>query len=568
MKRTLLLLSALLLSVLLPAANRQRVRDVDVHLTLMPQGGVVIHEAWDINTGDDITEWYLVRENLGDMELGRFQVMDETGKEFIEEEGEWDVHRSLAQKAGRCGVVHKYNGVELCWGVGSHGDHVFHAFYWFTNAIKSLNDYDMLHMQLVSPGLSAPPEHVRVTVEAKDLQLDTLNTRIWGFGYEGTVAFQEDGTVVFESAVPFGEDDSVIALLRFEKGMFTCTSFQERDFEEALAEAMIGADFGSDYYGDDDDDSPSGIASFFSILFLYFAFVRPLFKQFKGGKTKRDIAKVLGVRRPEKVAWFRQIPMEGNLGAANCVMQDIGESSGNNLPLALILRLVHTGYLRPTREVEGPFQLAFTDKDPAGMDQTALAFYRMLKQAAGEDKVLQDKEFSAWAKSHSKEVYEWTGNSLTESRSRMTISDWYKNGKYTPGGQLQARNVVGFKNFLNDFTLVDQRETSEASLWKEYLVYAALFGIADRVARQLKDIDPSFFRETFSYEADMLPQLLTTSRAFASAVRAASWRSTPVSSYSSSSSSGSYRSSHGYGGHSSHRGGGGYSSGGRGGGGR
>ena len=566
MKRFLLLLSALLFSVLSPAANRQRVRDIDIHLTLMPQGGVVIHEAWDINTGDDITEWYLVRENLGDMELGSFSVLDETGKEFITEEGEWDVHRSLSQKAGRCGVVHKYNGVELCWGIGSHGDHVFHAFYWFTNAIKSLNDYDMLHLQLVSPGLSSPPEHVRVTVEAKDQQLDTLNTRIWGFGYEGTATFQEDGTVVFESAGPLEEDDSVIALLRLEKGLFNSTSVQERDFQEALDEAMIGADFG-DF--DDEDDSPSGIAYFFSILIIYYAFVRPFFRSMSGKKTKKDIKKVLGVRNPKSVNWFRDIPMEGNLGAANCVMQDIGQSSGSNLPLALILRLVHTGYLRPTREVEGPVQLAFTDKEPAGMDSVTLAFYRLLQQAAGEDKVLQDKEFSAWAKSHGTEVYKWTGNSSTEARSCMGINNWYVNGKYTASGKEQARNVVGFKNFLNDFTLVDQRETAEAPLWKEYLVYAALFGIADRVARQLKDIDPSFFREAFSYDADMLPQLLTTSRAFASAVKYAAWGSTPSSSYSSSSSSsGSYRSSHGYGGHSSHRGGGGFSSGGRGGGGR
>ena len=150
----------------------------------------------------------------------------------------------------------------------------------------------------------------------------------------------------------------------------------------------------------------------------------------------------------------------------------------------------------------------------------------------------------------------------------MNTEGWYRNGKYTDEGKAQARNVVGFKNFLNDFTLSSQRETFEAQLWKEYLVYAALFGIADKVASQLKDIDPSFFKETFAYDADMLPQLLTTSRAFASAVRSAAWRGTPVSSHSSGSSGSSYRSSHGYGGHSSRSGGRGYSGGGRGGGGR
>ena len=571
MRRTFLVLSALLITVLSPAANRQRVRDLDIHVTLLSLGGAVFHEKWDLNTGDDITEWYLVRENLGDMELYRLQVLDETGKELADD-GEWDVHRTLEQKAGRSGVVHKADGVELCWGVGSHGDHVFHAFYSFTNAIKSLNDYDMFHMQLVSPGLSSPPEHVRVTIEAKDQQLDTLNTRIWAFGYEGTSAFQEDGTVVFESSGPFLEDDSVIVLLRFEKGMFQTPSVQERDFQEALDQAMIDADFGQDYYYDydEEDDTASGIAGFFTILVMYFAFLRPFVKALKGKKSKRDISKVLGVRNPKKVNWVRDIPMEGHLGAADCVLKDIGEGKGNNLALAIILRLVHTGYLRPTREIEGPLQLAFTDKDPQSLDNIALPFYRLLEQAAGEDKVLQDKEFSSWASSHSTAVYKWTSNTSTEARTRMNIEGWYRNGKYTDEGKAQARNVVGFKNFLNDFTLSSQRETFEAQLWKEYLVYAALFGIADKVASQLKDIDPSFFRETFAYDADILPQLLITSRAFASAVRSAAWRATPASSYSSSSrsSGSSYRSSHGYGGHSSRSGGGGFSGGGRGGGGR
>ena len=567
MRRYLLLISALLISVLSPAANYQRVRDLDIHVTLLSLGGAVFHEKWDLNTGDDITEWYLVRENLGDMELVRFQVLDETGKELADD-GEWDVHRTLEQKAGRSGVVHKASGLELCWGVGTHGDHVFHAFYSFTNAVKSLNDYDLFHMQLVSPGMSSPPEHVRVTIEAKDLQLDTLNTRIWGFGYEGTSAYQEDGTVVFESTEPFLMDDSVIVLLRFEKGLFQSASVQERDFQEALDQAMADADFGRDYYGEE-DDTASGIAGFFTILVMYFAFLRPFVKALRGKKSKRDISKVLGVRNPGKVSWAREIPMDGYLGAADCVLKDIGEGKGNNLALAIILRMVHTGYLRPTREVEGPLQLAFTDKDPQGMDKTSLAFYRLLKEAAGADKVLQEKEFSTWAKAHATSVYEWTIDSSTEARSRMKAEGWYKNDKYTDEGKAQARNVVGFKNFLNDFTLSSQRETFEAQLWKEYLVYAALFGIADKVAAQLKDIDPSFFRETFAYDADLLPQLLTTSRAFASTIRSAAWRGTPVSSYSSSSSSGSsYRSSHGYGGHSSRSGGGGFSGGGRGGGGR
>ena len=166
------LLSALLILSAGWAAAAQEVRDIDITLTLLDNGGLVVHEAWDINTGTDITEWYLVRENLGDITIPALYV-SEDGKEF-EDVGEWDVRRSLEEKAGKCGIVHKDNGgMELCWGIGSYGDHVFHPVYGMTRAVKALNDYDMLHLQVVSPGLSSPPKHVKVTVESSDFQLDT-----------------------------------------------------------------------------------------------------------------------------------------------------------------------------------------------------------------------------------------------------------------------------------------------------------------------------------------------------------------------------------------------------------
>ena len=154
MKRFLLFLA--LLPALSLQARDQKVRDLDINLTLIRNGNVIIHERWDVDTGDRITEWYLVRQNLGDIEITDFSVFD--GDEHkLQDDGEWDVNRSREEKAGRYGIVHKTDGVELCWGVGEYGDHVYHAIYVMTRAVKSLDDYDMLHLQVVSPGLAAPP---------------------------------------------------------------------------------------------------------------------------------------------------------------------------------------------------------------------------------------------------------------------------------------------------------------------------------------------------------------------------------------------------------------------------
>ena len=48
----------------------------------------------------------------------------------------------------------------------------------------------------------------------------------------------------------------------------------------------------------------------------------------------------------------------------------------------------------------------------------------------------------------------------------------------------------GLKRYMQDFSLIKEREVPELVLWEKYLVYATVFGIADRVIKQLKIVYP------------------------------------------------------------------------------
>lgn len=47
--------------------------------------------------------------------------------------------------------------------------------------------------------------------------------------------------------------------------------------------------------------------------------------------------------------------------------------------------------------------------------------------------------------------------------------------------------------YLREFTLLDERHVTEVSLWKDYMIYATLFGIADQVIEDMKEINPEYF---------------------------------------------------------------------------
>ena len=563
MKPFITLLAALV-STFAAFADEQKVRDLDINVTLYKSGVALIHECWDVHTGNDITEWYLPRENLGDIEIMNFSVLSD--KQQLTDDGEWDVDRSRRQKAGKYGIVHKRNGVELCWGIGEYGDHIYDAFYIMTNTVKSLNDYDCFHMQLVNDELKAPPQHVRVSIfpdEKMDVQLDTTNTRAWGFGYNGTVSFVEGGGVVFESSAPFGYYSSVIALLRFDKGIFDSPSVQERDFEEVLDRAMDGASFDDDEY-EEEDDEVLGIFSFLMMLIGYLT-VRKGYRVASGKVSRREKKKFLGATEND-VTWYRDIPMKGDLIAADYALSRLGEDRKKNaLASAEILRMIYQGYLDVRKDADGKIEITFAEsKTGRGeMDAVASELWSMMLEASGNDRVLQDKEFSAWSNKNKKRLYSWTEKMSLMGKKHFRDNGWMQptSTKTTPEGQLEAQHLVGFRKYLNDFTLTGQREAVEVHLWQDYLIYGALLGIADKVAKQLKDIDPVLFEQTIGYDYTTFSGALNSMSRLSNAITSAN-RSYVSSTYSGGSSRG------GFGGHSSFGGGGGFSGGGHGGGGR
>ncbi len=554
---------AALVSTFAVFAREQKVRDVDIVVTLFKNGEALIHEKWDVNTGDEITEWYLPRENLGDIQIRDFTVFSD-GKE-LSDDGEWDVDRSRKQKAGRFGIVHKSRGVELCWGIGEYGDHVFEPLYIMTNVVKTLSDYDMLHMQFVTDELAAPPQHVRVTIKPSDdlaVKLDTTNTRAWGFGFNGTLSFAEDGSIVYESSESFGYYSSVISLLRFNKGIFDSPSVQDREFSEVLSTAMEGADFGDSYSGEDEDEV-SDMAAFFTMLVMYLL-GRKAVRKASGKVTKRDRKKILGTD-PNSIGWCREVPFDGDLIASDYTLTRLGEDRKKNaLASAEILRMIYKGYLDVRKDASGKVEITFA-KDKNGkesIDSAASDLWSMMLEASGDDCVLQDKEFSTWSRKNSRRLYNWTEK--VQSMGSRTLRDkgWMDvRTHYTSSGQAEARNLLGFRKFLDDFTLSGERSTIEVYLWQEYLVFGALLGVADKVAKQLKDIDPVLFKKAVGYDYGTFNSVLynmdTLSRAITNART-----SYVASTFSGGGSSG------GFGGHTSFGGGGGFSGGGHGGGGR
>ena len=553
LSRALAVCSALLLWLgTAAAADRPGIHSVDISLLLTHDGTARVTEVWDV-TATEGTEWYLVRENLGDIVIDSLAVSDENGLRFVTEP-EWNSDRSRSAKEGRCGILHKKKGVELCWGIGQYGRRRYTASYIMTNAVKSLTDADMLHLQLLSPGLSSKPEKVRIRVSAYN-GLKREDLRFWGFGFEGKSSYEQDGSLLFVSE---GRIDNATVLIRFEKGIFESPSVQERSFEQVLAKALEGARFEDE---DEDEDFIGGILSIILNLVGFAAVVGGI------SMLKRNKKRVLGCKASE-VQWSREVPFGGNLQESNYTLGRLGEAKkGNFYASALILRMIYDGAIEVLKKDEKKADLAFNDAFTGKLDADSRELYDMMKEAAGSDGILQDKEFSRWSRKHYKRVNGWIESSAQNGRDSLKGKAMLEGGlslgreKYSPEGQAQARILLGFKKFLSDFTLISERGSREVGLWQDYLVFGALFGIADKVAKELHDIDPTLLQEATAQDWDTVNWLLWHNNNLAGAITNAQARAAEAMSRS----SGSFG---GFGGGTSFGGGGGFSGGGFGGGAR
>ena len=563
MKKLITTLLILILSV--PAAFSQQIRDIDETVVLHRDGSARVTQVWDVEAVDG-TEFYLPFDHLGPLDITDLLV-SEGGVPFVPEGDGWETGRTREAKRGRCGVVRKSDGVELCWGIGEYGDHVWTVSYTVKGLVMQLDSCAALYFSFVNPGLMSPPQHVKVVLvnETGGPAWTPDNVKVWGFGSDSEI-FVEDGAIRAESLSAFGSDDRVTALVRFDEGLFAPVVQYDETFEKLQKRAFRGSDYKE--HLSVGDWLWLALAAILGLLLTPFGWAiiaiavlayQGVSYYLLGRKYKKSI-----FGRSRIQGWFRDIPLKGSLPAAyyalvkGCKMNTAQYT--NNLIGAYFLRWVlkgHVGVL-PDKDHRDRVNLSFPQQK-AFDEALENDLYLMVREASGGNHILEAGELDSWARRSFRRV------SGIPDRARSLGKQWFvarsymdKGDNLTPEGQEKARQLIEFKNFLEAFTLSAKRGAVEVTLWEDYLVFAALFGIADKVAKQFEKLYPSEYKAFTQGSTVPLHSLLTlTNSISASAMRTALARKSAesISSSSSSSSSGSYRSSGG-GGHFSHGGGG------------
>ena len=461
---------------------RPQLQKLNIRVVLSHNGDARITETRQMTIDSEGTECYIGMGLTEGSEIRDLSVTDETGLQY-ENVGSWDIDRSRSWKAGKCGIVRKRGGCELCWGLGDSGERTYITSYTLTGLVCAHPDADAIRHVFLDADVSPKPDEAYLTIEAAEdsVRFTEENSGIWGFRFGGELGY-DNGKMVAYNTESFGSNGALYIMCRFDKGLFEPWYQSEETFETKKNEAFEG----SDYVGGGDDDLTG--EDIFALIMMALGFiVLPVV----GG-----IWYFIYVWRARKKAfkdllWYRDIPMKGNLQQANDMLNAyryFGTDYNNLLP-ACVLKLINMGAIsiESRLNAKGKTEQNFVMHELPNLAEQPLLLrkiHNIFKTAAGSDTILEPRELKSFMRSTKNE----------------SITDSFINTLHTKTGIThykdrldEVRQVFGLKKFLQEFTLLDERHVNEVSLWKDYMIYATLFGIADQVIKDMKKVNPEYF---------------------------------------------------------------------------
>lgn len=485
---------ALCLVLCAPAYAANKVAEIRVDVSLRPDGSAVVVQTWEGDFSEG-TECYFPVTNLGDMTLSDLHVSDESHAYIMADS--WEPDASFEEKSGRYGLNPTGDGYEVCWGISSYGHHRYVVEYTLGGLVGDYEDLDGFLFQFVPDGMNTGPSDVTVRIVTSDgTPLTGENAGIWAFGFDGQIEFEDAGVLAY-TAEPVGGDNSVIVMLQLNKGILNPARIVSGTFEDVKARAFEGSDYEiPDNHGTGDIEDYDNLENDGLYTIIGAACILGAASAFWATSSKRKLTRLY-----KGAGYWREPPIGGNLEASFVLANRFSQTGGDgNLIAAALIRLLTAGCLVPEREGDmGNTSLRLV-KSPADVGihaLTASQLYDLLVKAAGSDGILKEQELERYCRTNYTALLNIVQDSKRDGGETLEGIGCYKSpcgpGKLsnlTDRGRTLLLQLMGYKKYLLEFSLIAERGINEALIWQDCLIYAALLGIGEQVLKELRKFYP------------------------------------------------------------------------------
>lgn len=485
------------------------IQSISMDIFVDNNGNAYVTETWKCKVTQG-TEVYHPYYNLGNSEIKDLTVSD--GNTQYTTLQKWNTSGTLESKANKCGINRINNGVELCWGISKYGSHTYTAKYTITNFVSETTDAQMIYWTLIPYEFSNSIGNAYIKIHTNFDIKDTID--VWGYGNYGGTAYVYDGYIEMQSDGTLATDEYMTILVKFPLGTFNTANKLNNDFEYYFDMAEEGT---TKYTSTGSTSSSIGIISMLVAVINFLPIIIIIIIAIGVGSsvTKFDYG-TEGKKIPKDVPYFRDIPCKKDIYRAYYIGYKYGIiKSKTDILGAIILKWLKNGMIRIEGKETGLIfkkentVIVLTETNPEMfIEAKEKELFKMLYDAS-KDGYLESKEFEKWcSKSYSK-ILSWFDAIISNEENKLIEEGLievkedvklkiFKSKTYVATTELkqEAIELAGLKRYLNEYTLIKEREAIEVQLFEEYLIFAQIMGIAEKVAKQFKDIYPEIIEQS------------------------------------------------------------------------
>lgn len=531
MKKILLFLCCFLFSIDVYA--KDTIKDMNIDIYIDNNGTATIKEKWETSVSSSkYTEWYKQYFNLGNSEIKDLKVsMNGTDYTTIDD---WNIDASFEQKKYKAGIHYVSEGNEICWGMSNYGDNTYTIEYKITNFVNNVDSDQIVYWAIVPQEFDFPVDKIYVRIYS-DFKYDQ-NWDVWGYGYGG-YAYVYDGYIEMSTEHGLNDSEYMVVLIKFPGGTFNTSSTLNDDFDHYYHLAQEGS-------SPQKQSFLSSIRNYISMIFsavFFIIFLGFIFKSASSSGNKAGTKKLDYTNAPKKlpkdsdINAFRDIPCEGDVAKGYWVSAayDIYKNKNDFLG-TLLLKWINENKVEVSKRNSGIFKkeetvIVLKENQTFDNFQEERMYHWMA--TASKDNILEKNEFKKYCNNNYKTVLKWFDDYIDDETERLvktrelTIDTkttlGFTSNKYviTPVVREDAIKLAGLKKFLNEFTNVKDKSAIEVKLLNKYLMYAQMFGIAKKVAKEFKELYPDVFTDTTYDQVIFVHDFSTTSVSAATTAR-------------------------------------------------
>lgn len=520
-KRRLNLLLVILLLINLIAmpskslAEDNKVNNINMEVRLHEDGSATITSIMQVEQYWG-TEFYVPMGDIQDSSILSFEVY-ENGTKFQDLGRNWKENANIDEKRNKSGIYTNNGLDELVMGIGSYGQHEFTLVYKISNFVKETTDGELVTFwKYVNDSFNIPIEKFDLKI-LSDVPLNKDELRIWGFGYVGETQIH-DGFVTASSNMALDETNHVSILYKLPKGSINTSSKVDKTFEEILKRAKEGSSFIQE------KDTPFGswktfILELVKILAIPFVLIVSAMGITKSiiNKARRS-KKGNRMKRQLKGQYYRDLPTELSPSEIYDVLYRLEYGNFTNYLTGYFLKWIHEGSFETIKTEQGIIfkreRSAFkintmsfnkNEKEDSLKDPKEITlFYKILE--ASEDGLLESNEFSTWAKENDRQLRLFQDGLFNFSENRLLSLGLYQKNPNrtlfrniefieTPEGDELISKIIRFRNYLKNFSLLNERESYNVHLWDEYMIWAGFLGITEEVVKEFSKLYPEIVEQ-------------------------------------------------------------------------